>query len=377
MRNQSGRPIALFLAISAAAVIMQFQTASASAATAIVIPVTVTNKAGAPVTGLTEAAFSVQEGNRSLTVESVAEIAPLTAGKNRFKVAFVVMDAIATPMTVQPQIRKECLQFLATSVANGVPVSLSEIGRGGLRVVHEVTTPNSVLSAALLAIDSEKPFLTNADQLRALAAPQDKSLLLSETDRLRQFRQGAVELANMIGRFTYQLQAFQQIATALEHVQGRKTIVWLTGYFPVDIAQGQDSITLNSRPIKSATIDYQRTINMLNTAQISVFPVQLSDNTSDPKQQMMVYGQSNLDRNTTNGLRQFARGTGGEAMNGSSVIEELVKRAQDGTTSYYLVKFTPEKVKSDTKWRPLKVQVSVEAGLVNAPNGYFVSANSP
>jgi len=67
------------------------------------------------------------------------------------------------------------------------------------------------------------------------------------------------------------------MAGALHRVGGRKTVLWLTGYFPIDVDDVQDSITINSAgitsswPVKSASIDYQRTIDLLNGSEISVF----------------------------------------------------------------------------------------------------------
>jgi len=73
-----------------------------------------------------------------------------------------------------------------------------------------------------------------------------------------------------------------------------------------------------------------------------------------------------------NGLRQFARSTGGEAINDSDTIDNLIKHAEDLTDSYYLLRFRPESVKSDIKWSTLRVQVNGEPVIVKSPNGLFL-----
>jgi hypothetical protein len=152
------------------------------------IPVTVTNRTGEPVSGLNAVSFSLLEGSQPRALESVREVAPVAVGKRKDKVPFIVLDAIGSPSTAQGEIRKECLQVLADAVANGNPISLSEIDHDGLHIIHEITTPSSIPLSALLQVDSENRFLTHRDQLQAIAtAPEDKSLLVAETDRVRAF----------------------------------------------------------------------------------------------------------------------------------------------------------------------------------------------
>lgn len=350
------------------------QIPTGSSVRTLSIPLTVMRHGADFVTGLDASAFSLFEGGRSRPLISVTEVPPLLVGTNRATVAFVVFDALSTPRS---EVINECLDALAESVLNQAPMSLSEIDREGLKIVHEISTPNSVLVAALLLLEREKPFLTHRDQLAAMQwhAP-DQASVEAETDRLKKFRQGSVQLSNMMGRFLAQLKAFQEIATALQHANGHKTVLWATSYFPVDVSEVQDSINIESFgitsgfPVKSASIDYQRTIDMLNSAQISVFPTQL------PLSQSNTSAVAPLsERKTATGLRQFAGSTGGEVLSSSETITNMIKRAEDLTTSYYLVRFQPEAVKADIKWRTLKVQVRAEDVRVSSPNGLFVFQN--
>jgi hypothetical protein len=66
------------------------------------------------------------------------------------------------------------------------------------------------------------------------------------------------------------------MAGALQRAQGRKTVIWLTRYFPIEVIGDENSpINTDSRFPASASIDYQRTVNLLNAAQISIFPLQI------------------------------------------------------------------------------------------------------
>src|ERR1022692_1669133 len=153
----------------------------------------------------------------------------------------------------------------------------------GLHTVHDLGTPNSILVSALLQLDKENSFLAHRAQLEAMETTAvDKSLVVAEMDRLRRFLHGTIENANMMGTLLTQLKAFQDMAIALQHAHGRKTVIWLNGYFTVEVNEAEDSINVNSFGItssfsvKSATVDYQRTIDLLNDAQISIFPIQMA-----------------------------------------------------------------------------------------------------
>jgi len=294
-------------------------------------------------------------------------------GKGKSKVAFVVLDALGSPSTAQRETRKECLQLLADAVTNETPISLSEVDRDGLHPVHELGTPNSVLVSALLQLDKEHVFLARRDQLKAMETTAgDSSLVAAETDRLRHFRQGTNENATRMETLLTQLKAFQDMAVALQRAHGRKTVLWLAGQFAADVNEAEDSINVDSFgirspfPVKSATIDYQRTIDLLNDAQISVFPVQM------PVDWRRIKVPVNAEEISRIGLREIAQSTGGESMAFSDTLPNLVKRAEDLSTVYYLLTFHPEVPKASPKWTGVKVQLSEQSLDVRSPSGLFV-----
>jgi VWFA-related protein len=321
------------------------------------------NRSGEPVPALKASSFSLSQSREMRTLESVQEVAPITVGKSKAKVAFVVLDAIGS--RAQGEARKECLHLLADAVTNESPISLSEIDHDGLQVVHDLSTPSSILVSALLQLDKEKSFLAHRDQLKAMEdTAEDKSLVAAETDRLRRFRHGTIERSNMMGTLLTQLKALQTIAIGLQRAHGRKTVVWLTSYFPIEINDIEGSINVKSHgrtdswfPIKSATVDYQRTIDLLNDAQVSIFPVQMA-----------------ADQRTTIGLRQIAQSTGGESMVFSDSLQNLVKRAEDRSTVYYLLTFYPKVPRTDIEWASVQVGLSDKSLDVRSPSGLFVFA---
>jgi VWFA-related protein len=347
--------------------------AQAGPARTVSIPVTVTDRSGEPVGGLNASNFSLSQSGQMQTLESVSEVAPIIAGKRKGKVPFVVLDALGSPFTAQGETRKECLQLLAEAATNETPISLSEVDHDGLHPVHDLGTPNSALVSALLQLDKEHSFLAHRDQLKAMETNGgDNSLVAPETDRLRRFRQGTNESLNMMETLLAQLKAFQEMAVALQRAHGRKTVLWLAGQFMVEVNEAEDSINVNSSgirspfPVKSATIDYQRTIDLLNDAQISLFPVQM------PVDWRHIRIPVNAEEISKIGLREIAQSTGGESMAFSDTLPNLVKRAEDLSTAYYLLTFHPEVPKVSPKWTSLKIRLSEQSLDVRSPSGLFV-----
>ena len=183
----------------------------------------------------------------------------------------------------------------------------------------------------------------------------------------------------MIGTVSTQLSAFQNIAVALQHAHGRKTVIWLTGWFPVDVNEANDGLNIGTRvydtAARSVSIDYQRTIDLLNDAQISIFPVQMkapSPASTLPGISLSELNQEATINATETGLRRIARSTGGELMAPSEILQNIVQHAEDRSTSYYLLKFQPEPIKDALRWRSLKIELQDKSLKAKSPDGLFL-----
>jgi VWFA-related protein len=356
----------LLVVLGCALCLGQTSSENASASERIVsVPVTLADRAGNPITGLKMSDFILFVGGRKEQIESAIEVAPVAVGKNKTRVAFVVLDSLGSPLSVQDEARQECLRLLADSVGRNTAVSLLEIDVNGLQAVHQVGTPDPVLVSALLQLDKEKHFLRNRDPLQKMqtAGPDDPALT-PELNRLRAFRKGTAAQTNMMSTFLTQLKAWQTLANAVKGVPGRKTVVWLTANFPVEINPYEDSININSYgitstfPVASASIDYQQTIDLVNAAQISIFPVQFEAVVDSER--------------TATGLRQLARSTGGELLNFSHDLETVLGRAESRTGMYYILNFHPIFNKANIKWAGIKVKVTNQSAEVLSPSGRFL-----
>ncbi|HKS72754.1 MAG TPA: VWA domain-containing protein [Terriglobales bacterium] len=334
------------------------------------IPATVTNKNGDYVTGLQASIFSLSEGGHDSKLESVKEVSPVVVGPDKTRVPFVVLDALGS--RDQSETRMECLQLLADYASKNLPVSLAEIDSDGLHEVSGVVISNSILLSALLQLDDESHFLTRRNQFHPTAISDDKSLIAAEAERLRQFRRGSVQRVNMMGTIQAQLNSLRQLAIALQQAKGRKTVIWLTGYFPVEVNENEDSLNINSFrtgsgfPLQAASIEFQKTIDLLNDAQISIFPVELNSGGAGSNLPGPVAGDRTLI-----GLRLVAKSTGGEEMAFSKELDRLVQSALDKSMTYYLLSFQPE-VSRNLRWKSLKVETIDKSLRVKSPDGLFL-----
>ncbi len=176
----------------------------------------------------------------------------------------------------------------------------------------------------------------------------------------------------MMGTIQAQLNALRQLANALHNAKGRKTAIWLTGYFPIDVNEAEGSLnienwnTTSGFPVKAASIEYQRTVDLLNDSQISVFPVQLTSGRVSSN----LPGPVTADH-TIVGLRLIARSTDGEEMALADGIDTLVQHALAKSTNYYLISIQAES-RRDLTWESLKIATNDKSLQVRSPNGLFL-----
>ena len=151
------------------------------------------------------------------------------------------------------------------------------------------------------------------------------SLVDLESTALEAFARGAAPIAHFaqVGAVGSTLGAFQQIAHQLSGIPGRKSLFWITGSFPFDIDETSGSISVGT-PFDS----YQRTMQLLNDANVSLYPVDARgvvvvgemDATMKVSREMMravpdyIAGESRSHQKTLDTMRIFADTTGGQGL---------------------------------------------------------------
>jgi len=269
---------------------------------AVLIDVVVTDKSGAPVTGLKQDAFAVTEQGKPQTISFFEEhkgpSAP-PAGMpalppNVFSnfspvgqpaaVNILLLDSLNTPAEDQTFARKQAMSFLkALKPGNRMAIFTMS---GGLRYVQGFTDDPTLLLAALANKKNntvEAPaFMASADE--ADAQTQLTTTMASVANVAVDTQGGvhvsafanpamtaAIENFFQVGATAqasereYQtLHNLQQLATFLAAFPGRKNLIWFSESFPVNLFGSTDPRFEG---------DVKKTINLLTAARVAVFPV--------------------------------------------------------------------------------------------------------
>ena len=132
---------------------------------------------------------------------------------------------------------------------------------------------------------------------------------------------------------------------------------------------------------------YEQTMMSLAQAKVAVYPmdtrgvisyfpgpelqIQTAQDVSDALTQSSAAAFS--DAAIRNGMKTFARNTGGKACFGTNDLSNCLQLAISDSQSFYLLGYYRERQNNKPGWRKLKVEVDQDGVEVLAPDGYFYS----
>jgi len=383
------------------------------------VPTIVVDKAGNHVHDLKKEDFKLEENGKEQKIAVLEEVTATNArltqatnppgtftnvtenGNAPRNVVVIALDTVNTPFLDQATGRKQLIQYLADNL-NSVPVlAMVIIGGNGVRTISGLTNDPDVLLAALKKVRGELPALQGIDvDSQALAAtsgantgigtiisPAGGGIGGDPEAAIRQFVvQGEATVNGYVQTRAIEntMQAFLSIAWSLSGVPGRKSLIWATGGFPF-IMDSPSAV-----PGGYLSVLYERAMEALNDAQISVYPVDVRGlvNTSaiaDSTRHGTVSGQGMAVRNENRAwlqgskvdtLKDFAEMTGGKAYYNTNNLATSFKRAVDDSTSYYLIGYYLDTHNTKPGWRKLKVKVEHKDVEVRARSGFLVTSTT-
>jgi VWFA-related protein len=402
MQPRSGSPADTgSLSSHASEGLLQFK----SQTTIIQVPVVVTDKAGHHIHGLTEADFKVLENGKPQKIANFEEVIPagstlpdavpaagtftnVSSDENTPRALTVILlDEVNTPFLDQAHAREQLVKYLATHLQPTQPIGLMLISDKGLTTLSGFDTDPPALMAALKKASGHVSAMeTYSNDAKAIAATGDAqapvSSGISPGDspdlKIQQFmlRQNAVAASYSQARaIETTLRAFLQIAWSLSGTPGRKSLVWVTGSFPFYL----DSFT--SVPgDNSLRALYERTLQALNDAQISIYPVDargvLSDATysgANTGSLVPATASDSARQSSIDSLKTFAAMTGGVAYYNTNDLSGAYGRAVQDSSSYYLLSYYLDHHDNKMGWRKLQVEVSHKEAEVRARAGFLVT----
>jgi len=355
------------------------------------VSVVAEDRQGRPVVDLTAEELSLTDGGRPERIVSLS-LQPLVANTappvppgtftNRLEqlaggsssVIAILFDGLNTPMARQSYARKEVLAFLK-QVEPGNAVALYTLGHG-LDVLHELTRDPRPLVAAL-------------ERYRGEAAPETETAPLDlEAAGLERFGSWLDELdTNLIEHYSRDralrtFRALGAIANHLEKVPGRKSLVWVSGSFPVWL--GRDRIPLAQRSHsgdQGLWPEIDRLARALNRANLAVYPVDarglMAPAEYQPERASISRDMALVSRAGFAAMDTLAERTGGKAFYNDNDLGRAFSSAVEDARASYRLGYEPSHDEWNGKFREIRISVKRPGVRLRHRTGYFALPDEP
>src|SRR5713226_6233781 len=230
----------------------------------VLVDAVVTDKDGKEVTGLGAQDFTLLEDGKpqkvtTVSFEQAAELARalrsrrgnlppnVTTSRPEYRMppgapVVVLLDALNTPIRDQGRVRMELLKYLDTQLQPGQPIAVYTLARS-LRLLQDFTDDPALVKAAVQsfnpAVSLELQLSDVVQRLPRLSGAQPDSGVRGPSrnagiflDRMADFynEQANVAIDMRVGMT---LTAFRAVAQAVAGLPGRKSLIWVSGSFPM------------------------------------------------------------------------------------------------------------------------------------------------
>jgi VWFA-related protein len=381
----------------------------------VLIPALVTDKSGNHITGLKQEDFTVLENGAEQKIATFEEITSdthrlsrprnpnsntnefsnsLAGGAANRRITLMVLDLLNTRFADQAYARQDLLKYLTQSVDQREPTALYTLTRNGIQVIHDFTSDPRVLVAGLHKVKGDAFQMVDSpedvESITGTASPDgsagvDPGSVQSETQKLQTMLEDSeLNFQSFEQRLaiTYTLEAMQQLAQGLAGFPGRKSLIWAGGGFPFSVSDNTMQLAPAGRDSLSDVLPlYEHTWQLLNDAQISLYPVDVkglqvvvmpSAAVSKPgKNYARNMSWRQLDTQAT--FQTFAAMTGGRAYYNSNDLVKGFHDAVSDSAEYYMLGYYLDRSKTKSGWRKLAVKVKRDHVEVRARSGFFVT----
>ena len=335
-------------------------------------------------------------------------------------VTLILYDLLNTPAPEQQRAKLELLKFIQHKPKD-VRFALCTLSQG-LRMIQGFTPDENVLTRALknskgslsyssmLGQDASDRMLVDwLQQAAARTAAQSGAIAgLSATslhDSAGRLEQEAADRRSrdLEVRMAITMDAFTQLARYLSALPGRKSLIWLSGSFPLVISPSMDFRNPYAES-NTHTEEMKQAVNLLAESHVAVYPVDVKGLTSysmtasslsggldltqpgapltpafntqasttqrfDELSNLNAAGaigpnlpgndSPSMEEMTEHGIMdQIAADTGGKAFYNANGIEQAMSIAMEQETNYYELSYTPINKKYDAKFRRIKVSLA-------------------
>jgi VWFA-related protein len=380
----------------------------------VVIDVVVNDPQGNPIHGLKASDFTLTENNKLQSVKHFEEhsevpasdiqIVPapkLPAGLFTNKspapangpVNVLLLDYLNTPLTSQPQARRQLLDYL-DKAPPGTRIAIFGLTTK-LFMLQGFTSDMSALKAAISAkkgapqasdilsdpINGGPIGDTTLSDSFASGTAVAGMLTQEDIDSINRFQALATSFQqDMLAKYT--LNAFDMLARYLIGIPGRKNVIWYSGGFPLDVepnvneADPNDSVVRNDEEIR-------KTDNLLTRAQVAVYPVDARGLMTDPSLNAANESEGGAAAATAYSswlnetsqehetMDAMAEDTGGTPFYNTNGLTQSIQKAIRNGSNYYTLTYSPSDTQWDARFRAIKVKVDQPGVKLSYRNGYY------
>jgi len=312
----------------------------------IIVDVMVTDANGQPVRGLKQSDFTIEENGKPQPIRSFrefgSEIPEAEPAPLKLPVG-VYTNSQSTPATGPVNI----LLFDALHCAplEAVPSGSVEIGNALRGAAGYVTTMPEGTKVAIFWLSE-----SGLHMLQGFTSDRDSLLRAVHTNRIDI---GSALNGQPMDRHTLDwntVDAMNQIAAYVAGIKGRKNLLWITPGMPVNLMRdGGYAWGGGGGPDMSLVHRLMDVYERFTAEQIAVSPV-------DPRGVLFHMGMTQLK------AEQVAEDSGGEAFYNNNDLKAAIAKAIDHGSQFYTLSYIPPKLKEDSRYHHIKVEV-MQPGL--------------
>ncbi len=302
----------------------------------VLTDVTVTDKQGNPITGLTQNDFRLLDNGKSQKLASFEEhrqqaprLMEASAAPGHFsndylrhppaQVNVLLFDTTTIGIVDQMSLFQQMKQFV-NNLPAGEPVA--------------VFTRAGPVTVELASFTDDHATLLAAIQKAIPRLQQPGAWMASDLDTL------------------------QQVAVYMYQVPGRKNLLWFTS--GSNMLLGPDPMSVIIDPAARREI-----YDLLESERIAIYPI-------DARGLMTVFGRAAIAIARQHmQMRQDAAATGGTAYVNTNGLAQATQRILATDGNYYTLSYTPNNLKSNSKWHRVEVKLADPHYELSYRHGYF------
>jgi len=319
---------------------------------AISLDVLVTDKSGAPVTGLQAADFKLLEKKQPLDIVSVRVAGSESAPGDPPAVAIIVVDAVnAWILTVNAE-RQMLAKYFEENSQLPIPVYLAVFTDQGMKVHTPATQDGKALEEFLNA---------NTTDLHNVKRPDGWW--------------GDME------REQLSLKTLNYLTSQVTSMPGRKLFIWLSPGWNLQTNGQWDGA---SKSDQQALYDNAASVSTaLRNARVTVYSIDPSgperEMTFGPTYEAFFKGLD-VPKRADYGyllLQVLATQSGGQVLYAANNLSSLINKSLAETKAYYVLTFNPPSAAHPNEYHPVEVQIDKPSVKARTRTVYYISPVTP